>query len=34
MAQMVVVVGDHHSVITRDIDTTAAQVRACVQLSS
>jgi hypothetical protein len=31
-AQMIVVPGDHHTVITRHIDATAAQVRACLQV--
>ena len=31
---MFVVADDHHSVITRHIDTTAAQVKVCLQLRS
>ena len=31
-AQTVVVAGDHHTVITRHLDATAAQVRSCLQI--
>jgi len=31
-AETVVVAGDHHTVITRHLDATAAQVRSCLQI--